>query len=157
MRFGAALVVRCEVVLVEEDDRLEFLDEHVVALMATQTPRNRLHTADVVGIPGTDGMSAPETFDQLPGCLMVVDLTDTTVLHVRGGREPVVMPDGRITGPATALLHSWPRAWGGVEAVTKALRNNELSVGPCTENGPTATVFVRLRGRTILCRWTTPL
>ena len=85
---------------------------------------------------------------------MVVDLTDTTLLHVRGGKEPVVLSGRGIVGPATALLHSWPPAWGGTETVAEALGKAEISVGPCREDGPIATAFVRLRDRTVLCRWT---
>lgn len=154
MRPGAHRVVRCEVALVDSIGLPEPLDGHVTVLMRADTPRSWLHAADVVGLPKGSGPSAPEVLARLPGCRMVVDLAGLPLLYEREGEGPLCLLRRELVGPVTALLHSWPRSWGGAEAVTEALRRVELSVGPCTEDGPTSTASVRLRGRTVLCSWT---
>lgn len=149
----SAGVVRCEVGLVREDGRLRPLDEHVGVLMAEGVPRRWLYAADVVGIPEGDDRSASEVLDLLPGCRVAVDLGEGPAVHVRGVPGAVRLFDRGTAGLVAALTCSWPREWGGTDAVAAAVRGAELSAGWCTGAGPVVSASVRLRGRTAVCRW----
>lgn len=146
-------LVRCAVGLVRRDGRLRPLDEHVGVLMTPGVPQRWLHAADVVGIPEGKGRSTSEVLDLLPGCRVVVDLGEGPSVRVRGVGGLVRLPDRGSAGLVAALACSWPVEWGGADAVAAAVRDAEFSAGSCTGAGPTATVSVRLRGRTAVCRW----
>lgn len=152
MSAGWARVVRCRVGLVREDGHRTSGD-HVGVLMGANADRRWLHSADVVGVEGGDLHRMPEVLDLLPGCRVVVGLGVEPLVRVRGVTGTVVLPDAESAGLVAALACSWPVEWGGGGAVVEAVRGAGLSALTCTEAGPTATVSVRLRGRTAVCRW----
>ncbi len=153
MSAGVKRLLRYEVGLMREDGRPGQVDEHVGVLMAPGTPRRWLHAADLVWIPEGSGGSASEVLALLPGCRVAVDLGADPTVRVRGLPE-AIRPFGRGTaGLVAALACSWPVEWGGSGAVAEAVRDAGLSRISCTGAGSAATVFVRLRGRTAVCRW----
>lgn len=147
-------MVRCRVGLLREDGQ-RLSGEHVGVLMGANADRRWLHSADVVGVAGGDLHRVSEVLDLLPGCRVVVGLGAEPVVRVRGVTGTVGLPDAESAGLVAALACSWPVEWGGGAAVAEAVRGAELSALTCTAAGPTATVSVRLRGRTAVCRWET--
>lgn len=152
MSAGWARVVRCRVGLVREDGQRVSV-EHVGVLMGPAVDRRWLHSADVVGVAEGERWDVSEVLDLLPGCRAVVGLGAEPVVRVRGVSGTVGVPDPENAGLVAALACSWPVEWGGGGAVAEAVRGAEFSGLTRTAAGPTATVSVRLRGRTAVCRW----
>ncbi|MFE9246674.1 hypothetical protein [Nocardiopsis sp. NPDC006938] len=164
MSTGRGRVRRCHVSLVREGGCQRRLGAHLAVPLVPGVPTRWLHAADVVvivagggggetlaGVRETGHAFAP--LASLPGSRAAVDLGEEAAVYLRGVPGPLRLPDRPTAEAVAALACSWPKEWGGRDAVVAAVRAGAVSLLTRTEAGPVSTVSVRLGGTTARCRW----
>lgn len=150
-----ARVARCRVV--REGGVLgpgRVVDDHVVAVARPGTDRGWMLAADVVHLPA-GARSTPEgVFDDLPGCLVVADLSGRPVVRIRGVPGALELSGPELVWVAGSLAHTWMVEHGGIGPLAEYLASAEFTPVLRGEGSPVSSASVLCAGRRSRFVWT---